>query len=89
MFFIAPVKQDIDLDIYIYDIHSKLYGHSFASGFKICLIYLNISPLSRGSLGDFLGDPVVDTLPSSARGEGSIAGGGLRIPHAMRCNLNK
>ena len=33
--------------------------------------------------GDFLGNPVVGTLPSNAKGAGSIPGLGDRIPHAL------
>ena len=33
---------------------------------------------------DFLGGPVVKTSPSNAGGEGSISGGGAKIPHASR-----
>ena len=34
-------------------------------------------------MGDFLGCPVVKTLSSSAKGEGSIPGQGAEIPHGM------
>ena len=32
---------------------------------------------------NFLGDPVVKTLPSNAGGVGSIPGWGAKIPHAL------
>ena len=35
------------------------------------------------NLRDFPGGPVVKTLPSSASGEGSIPGWGVKIPHAF------
>ena len=35
------------------------------------------------NLKDFPGGPVVKTLPSSASGEGSIPGWGVKIPHAL------
>ena len=34
--------------------------------------------------GDFPGNPVVKTLPSSAGGTGLIPGQGAKIPHALR-----
>ena len=38
----------------------------------------------KSSSRDFPGGPAVKTLPSNARGEGSIPGQGARIPHASR-----
>ena len=39
---------------------------------------------------DFPGSPVVKTLPSIARGKGSIPGGGTKIPHDMwHCQKKK
>ena len=35
------------------------------------------------NLRDFPGGPAVKTLPSSASGEGSIPGWGVKIPHAL------
>ena len=35
------------------------------------------------NLRDFPGGPVVKTLPSSASGEDSIPGWGVKIPHAL------
>ena len=42
------------------------------------------------TMRDFLGSPVVKTLPSIARGKGSIPGGGTKIPHDMwHCQKKK
>ena len=40
--------------------------------------------LRNMTLGTFPSHPVVKTLPSDARGGGSIPGGGAEIPHASR-----
>ena len=38
--------------------------------------------------GDFLGSPVVETLPASAGAVGLIPGRGTKIPHASGCSQN-
>ena len=38
---------------------------------------------------DFPGGPVVKTLPSNARGAGSIPGGGVKIPRALKPKKTK
>ena len=38
---------------------------------------------------DFLGGPVVKTLSSNAKGEGSIPGQGAEIPHGMWPKKNR
>ena len=35
--------------------------------------------------GDFVGGPVVKTLPSNARSTGSVPGRGTKIPHVAEC----
>jgi len=37
--------------------------------------------LENGTSGDFLGDPMIKTLPSTAGGVGLIPGLGAKIPH--------
>ena len=48
----------------------------------ITLVLLN--PFKIHYRGDFPGSPVVKTLPSKARGAGSIPRQGAKIPHASR-----
>ena len=54
-------------------------------GNQVHQIHKHLNALTHLNLtrGNFSGDPVVKTLPSSAKGTSSITGGGAKIAHAF------
>ena len=48
-----------------------------------------VKSTGKNELRDFLGGPVVKTLPSNAGGESSIPGCEAKIPHAHRAKKKK